>query len=87
VFRERDAFAFRFGCAAASSSHVFFRRSQLPALRALVAPERRDAVFRELEHRLDERAARDGELRLTVPFAVVSASRGAHRSIGPRPSE
>ena len=73
-----DSFAFRFGCAAALSSHVFFRRSQLPALRGLVAADRRDAVFRELERRLDDRAERDGELRLTVPFAVVSAARVAH---------
>lgn len=70
-----DAFAFRFASASALMNHGFFRRTQLPPLRGLVTADRRDAVFVELEQRLDERGERDGELRLTVPFAVVPAVR------------
>lgn len=70
-----EAFAYRFADSAALFAHVFFRRFQLPHLRELVPPDRRLGVFDELSRRLEARARRAGELRLSVPFVTVRATR------------
>ncbi|HKA87941.1 MAG TPA: class I SAM-dependent methyltransferase [Haliangiales bacterium] len=70
-----DEFAFRFASAGALAGHTFFRDDQLPNLREVVPAELRTAVFEELARRLDARAAREGELRLGVPFVTVVAIR------------
>lgn len=72
---EPDEFSFRFASVEAFVGHAFFRRVQLPALRALVPEEARVRVFEQLERRLDVLVRREGELRLSVPFATLSAVR------------
>jgi ubiquinone/menaquinone biosynthesis C-methylase UbiE len=72
---EPDEFSFRFVSAEAFRQHAFFRRVQLPALKALVPAAARQVVFEQLERRLEAIVQREGELRLTVPFATISAVR------------
>jgi SAM-dependent methyltransferase len=71
----QEAFAFRFADAAALAGHAFFRRFQLPPLHEIVPAGRREAVFAEVQRRLDAEVQRASELRLSVPFVTVSARR------------
>lgn len=73
-----DTFAYRFATAEAVFSHAFFRRYQLPGLRALMPPPEGDVVFGALRDRLAAIARRKGEIVLSVPFATISARRDAH---------
>ncbi len=68
-----DQFAYRFADGAAMLRHAFFRNFQVPHWRELVPAARRDALFAELEARLNHQARELGELRLSVPFVTVSA--------------
>jgi ubiquinone/menaquinone biosynthesis C-methylase UbiE len=70
-----DSFTMRFASGGALLDHFLIRLAFLPAWEALVPEAHRDPVFVELETRLDAIAARDGELRLTIPFACVTATR------------
>jgi arsenite methyltransferase len=72
---EPDEFSFRFASAEALRQHAFFRRAQLPALRAIVPADARSSVFEQLERRLEVVVQREGELRLSVPFVTLSAVR------------
>ena len=67
--REREV-VWRFRSGAALFSHHFIRLGFLPAWRE-VAGERADEHLAALEHALDERARKLGELALTVPLAVL----------------
>jgi ubiquinone/menaquinone biosynthesis C-methylase UbiE len=73
-----DAFAYRFATADAVFSHAFFRRYQLPGLRALLPAPEAEAVFAALRGRLSVIARQKGEIVLGVPFATVSARRDEH---------
>ena len=70
-----DEFAFRFADADALFSHAFFRRFQLPHLLEVAPGGARQTAEAELRRRLDREALQAGELRLSVPFATVSAQR------------
>jgi SAM-dependent methyltransferase len=72
-----DAFAYRLADAAALFTHAFFRRFQLPHLRGLVPPDQQDAVFDEVGRRLDTGARAKGEVRLSVPFVTICATRAS----------
>ena len=53
-------------------NHHFIKRAFLDAWKAVVLDDRK-AVFAALVDRLDEVAARQGELRLTIPMVYVEA--------------
>ncbi len=72
---DHDQFAYRFSDAAALLNHPFFRWFQAPHWRDLLPPDRSDAVFAETARRLDGQADALGEIRLSVPFVVISARR------------
>ena len=53
--------------------HVLTAFGFLDGWKAVVAPENLRAVFSEIEARLDERAASEGELRMTVPMLYIES--------------
>jgi SAM-dependent methyltransferase len=76
-----DAFAYRFATAEAVFTHAFFRRYQLPGLRALLPTTEAETVFVALRDRLAAVVRQKGEVVLSVPFATICARRDEH---GPR---
>jgi arsenite methyltransferase len=70
-----SSFPMRFAGGVALLDHFLIRLAFRPAWEALAPAARRDEIFSELEARLDAIAARDGEVRLTIPFACVTATR------------
>ncbi|MCA9668994.1 MAG: methyltransferase domain-containing protein [Myxococcales bacterium] len=72
---DEHSFTMRFASAAALFSHHFIRLAFLPGWRGVVASDAVDAVFERLAARLDDEAAKSGELRLTIPFACYVASK------------
>lgn len=70
-----SSFSMRFASGRALLEHFLIRLAFLPSWEALAPAERRDEIFAEIEARLDAIADRDGEVRLTIPFACVTARR------------
>ncbi len=70
-----SSFTMRFASGRALLEHFLVRLAFLPAWETLVPETLRDEVFSTLESRLDAIAERDGEVRLTIPFACVTARR------------
>lgn len=70
-----DSFAYRFADGSAMLRHAFFRNYQVPAWRELAPVALRDRMLAEFEAWLNHMARELGELRLSVPFATVSAVR------------
>jgi len=66
----------RFADGTALFNHHFIKLGFLDAWKAVV-PGREREVFARLRDALDERARRDGELRLTIPMAYFEAAAGA----------
>jgi arsenite methyltransferase len=62
----------RFANGTALLNHYFIKLGFLDGWKKIVPGNERD-VFARLRHALDDRAARNGELRLTVPMAYVEA--------------
>jgi arsenite methyltransferase len=75
LLAQEGSFAWRFADARALFSHWFIRLGFLEAWTQVVPPEWRDELFVALQSRLEERAVREGELRLTIPFVCIAASR------------
>jgi hypothetical protein len=71
---ERQAFM-RFADGTALLRHHFIKLGFLDAWKRVV-PSHERTVFEKLVARLDERARRDGELKLTIPMAYVEAKPG-----------
>lgn len=69
------SFAMRFADGTALFEHPFIRRAFLGPWREVPRPEDTSAVMEELRRRLDDVAASQGEVRLTVPFACFDARR------------
>jgi ubiquinone/menaquinone biosynthesis C-methylase UbiE len=66
------AFRLRYADGAALLGHFFIRLAFLPQWHDVAGPDA-DAVLDRLRHRLDERAAAQGVLSLTVPMACLVA--------------
>jgi arsenite methyltransferase len=71
----RSAFTLRYAGGGALLRHWLTRIGFLPAWRAALGPERERALLAEAERRLDALAAREGELRGTVPMLYLEAER------------
>lgn len=71
----RSAFTLRYASGGALLRHWLTRIGFLPAWRAALGPERERELLAEAERRLDALAARDGDLRATVPMLYLEAER------------
>lgn len=67
------SFPMRFADGSSMFRHRLIRLGFLPAWKAVVAPEDVEPTFAALERKLNDLAARRGELALTVPMACVEA--------------
>jgi ubiquinone/menaquinone biosynthesis C-methylase UbiE len=71
----RDTFTLRYAGGGALLRHWLTRIGFLPAWRAALGPERERELLAEAERRLDALAAREGDLRATVPMLYLEAER------------
>ncbi len=55
--------------------HWFIQVAFLPSWRSIVEESQREAVFEQLESRLNAVSRENGELRLTVPMLYLEAKR------------
>src|SRR3954454_10479837 len=69
---ERES-VMRFANGTALLNHYFIKLGFLDAWKKVVPGNERD-VFARLRHSLNEQAANDGELRLTIPVAYIEAT-------------
>jgi len=74
---DEGSFRMRFVDGTAMLDHFLIKFAFLESWRHVVAPGVSDAVFAEVRQRLDGVAKRDGELRLTVPWVCIDATRPA----------
>jgi hypothetical protein len=63
----------RFADGTALLNHYFIKLGFLDAWKKVVPGNERE-VFARLRHALNEQAANDGELRLTIPIAYIEAT-------------
>jgi arsenite methyltransferase len=70
-----DGFVMRFLDGSAMLRHSLTRFGFLDGWRSVVRREEEEEVFRLLEERMNERAAREGELRMTVPMLYVEGKK------------
>jgi hypothetical protein len=70
-----STFRLRFATGTALLRHSFVRLGFVPGWREVADPSNVSATFETLERRLNEAAARRGELALTVPTALFVARR------------
>ncbi|MGI8589257.1 MAG: class I SAM-dependent methyltransferase [Chloroflexia bacterium] len=77
VKQVEDRFMLRYANANTLFEHWLTQLGFLEGWRRVVGPADEDAVFEALETRLDCLAARDGELRLTVPMLYIEGEKPA----------
>jgi arsenite methyltransferase len=70
-----DGFRYRFENGTAFFSHAMIREFFMPAWENILPADRIDAVFSELESRLNRTAAEKGWLDMSVPFATFDLSK------------
>ena len=70
-----DSFRYRYTDGSAMLNHFFIKLAFLPAWIELVPPENQEQVFADVESRLNDGAARDGAVILTIPFATFDCRR------------
>jgi ubiquinone/menaquinone biosynthesis C-methylase UbiE len=66
-----DAFRMRFLNGTCLLNHYFIRLAFMESWRNILTPTDQDLVFELLEQRLNEVAAREGELSLSIPYACI----------------
>ncbi|MBN1893563.1 class I SAM-dependent methyltransferase [bacterium] len=70
----RDSFVLRYASGSAMMGHFMIRQAFLDPWRSIVPEGRRDSVFGQIENTLNDMAEKNGELRMTVPFAVLDCT-------------
>ncbi|MEY2470558.1 MAG: arsenite methyltransferase [Actinomycetota bacterium] len=75
VDHHAETFRLRYADGSAFLRHWFIRTAFMPGWRAVLPPGRVGDVFLALEGRLNELAAHDGELAVTVPVDYIGARR------------
>lgn len=73
---KQDLFEYRFVDGSTMLNHYFIRLAFIAAWKELVPENRQEKVFALIEKELNTRAAKEGGLKLTVPFAVIDCRRG-----------
>lgn len=71
----RDEFSYKFADATAMLHHYLIRTSFLPAWRKFLPEAKTAEILGKVEERLNNSAKRQGDLKLSVPFAVINACR------------
>ncbi len=72
---SEESFSMRYLDGTTMFKHFLIRLAFLDPWKAIPPPAEMPRVFRELEERLNHLADREGELRLTVPYVCLSASK------------
>jgi ubiquinone/menaquinone biosynthesis C-methylase UbiE len=72
---QHDRFDYRFTDGTTLLNHHIVRISFLPGWKAIVPEERQDALFRELEARMNAIAEKQGEISLRVPFVCIDCNK------------
>jgi hypothetical protein len=72
---EQQELPMRFVDGSALLRHYLIKVGFLPAWKAVVSDADRARVFERLESNLNAVAAREGELRLTIPLAYIEAGK------------
>lgn len=72
-----DTFSFRYVDGTAMLNHFFIRLAFMDSWKGVLPPnpELHDEIFTDIETRLNALAARQGELRLSIPFAVIDCKK------------
>ena len=72
---DRDSFKYRYLNATTMFNHSFIRLAFLDSWLDLVPANKVNAIFTQVENRLNIKAQNDGEMTLTVPFVLVEAEK------------
>jgi ubiquinone/menaquinone biosynthesis C-methylase UbiE len=72
---DRDSFKYRYLNATAMFNHSFIRLAFLDSWLDLVPANKVNAIFTQVENRLNIKAQNDGEMTLTVPFVLIEAEK------------
>lgn len=72
---EYDEFSYTFTDATTLFSHFFFRLAFLDAWKKIIPEEIREEIFKEIEVRLDQMAAKRGYIQLSIPFVLIDAKK------------
>jgi ubiquinone/menaquinone biosynthesis C-methylase UbiE len=70
-----DEFNYRFNDGTAMMNHFLIQLAFLESWRGLVSPNRASEIFNEIEQKLNNHANQNGELKLTIPFALFNCTR------------
>lgn len=72
---HEDRFEYRFISGTAMLEYHFIRMAFLDSWKNIIPPERQERIFGLIEHSLNDLAEKKGELRLSVPFAVIDCEK------------
>lgn len=72
---KQDQFEYRFVDGSTMFNHYFIRLAFIDAWKSLVPKVRQEEIFGLVEKELNTRAAKEGGLKLSVPFAVIDCRR------------
>jgi arsenite methyltransferase len=72
---EQDQFCYRFTDGTAMFNHYFIRMAFMEAWMKFLPEDKLDVIFDAVETRLNEEAGKSGGIKLSVPFAVISAEK------------
>ena len=72
---DRNFFKYRYLNATAMFNHSFIRLAFLDSWLDLVPANKVNAIFTQVENRLNIKAQNDGEMTLTIPFVLIEAEK------------
>jgi len=70
---KKDYFSLRYSDGTAMFNHFLIKLAFFGSWQEIVPVEKIGEIFTELERRLNRKAAEEGELKLSVPFATINA--------------
>jgi ubiquinone/menaquinone biosynthesis C-methylase UbiE len=72
---EYDQFNYRFADGTAMLNHYFIRLAFMDSWKALLPTDKADEIFNQIEQGLNEYARKYGGLKLSIPFALIKATK------------
>ena len=72
---KKDKFEYKFIDGTAMLNHYFIRLAFLVEWKKIIPDEKQYQIFKELELRMNSKAAADGLFKLTVPFVVIDCEK------------
>jgi ubiquinone/menaquinone biosynthesis C-methylase UbiE len=70
-----DKFFIRFADGSSMFKHSFIKYWFLESWKKIIEPENQELIFSRVEAKLNNYAVENGELKLTIPFAVINCAR------------